>query len=114
MNDVLEKEKPRRSGVFSSLAGGASRTVLTRRSTTRQRPIATLMLRTVQRACQAPDAKLSLQWKGFRCSQTAVHARLVPAETTRSIRRESVAITVRASAIGEYTENSIAAGECDD
>ncbi|WP_175695541.1 hypothetical protein [Burkholderia ambifaria] len=33
---------------------------------------------------------------------------------TRSILRESVAITVRASAIGEYTENSIAAGECDD
>jgi len=46
--------------------------------------------------------------------QTAVHAHLLPAETARSIRRESVAITVRASAIGEYTENSIAAGECDD
>jgi hypothetical protein len=46
--------------------------------------------------------------------QTAVHARLLRAETTLSIRRESVAITVRASAIGEYTENSIAAGECDD
>ncbi|MBR8131985.1 hypothetical protein [Burkholderia ambifaria] len=46
--------------------------------------------------------------------QTAVHAHLLPAETAHSIRRESVAITVRASAIGEYTENSIAAGECDD
>jgi hypothetical protein len=52
--------------------------------------------------------------EGLPLFQTAVHARQVPAETTRSIRRESVAITVRASAIGEYTENSIAAGECDD
>ncbi|QQJ98085.1 hypothetical protein JG536_05360 [Burkholderia ambifaria] len=77
-------------------------------------PIATLMLRTVQLACRAPDAKLLAPMQRVPLFQTAVHARLLQVETARSIRRESVAITVRASAIGEYTENSIAAGECDD
>jgi len=114
VNEVLNKEKPRRSGVFSFLSGGASRTVLTRRSTTRQQPDRDLDVSHGTACLSGSGYKAVAPMEELPLFQTAVHAHLLPAETARSIRRESVAITVRASAIGEYTENSIAAGECDD